>query len=114
MMRARARAERLQVSARETDGTLREVCLWPDARGQYQPLLSHCEWGLPRRASGARPRRADSPVGKTGRSGAIHTRGLRGCSLGSYEPRATTTDPGRDYMGYANASYIGPLPAHQT
>jgi len=25
-----------------------------------------------------RPRRADSPVGKTGRSGAIHTRGMRG------------------------------------
>ena len=30
------------------------------ARNCTQPLFSHCEWGL--------PRRADSPVGKTGRS----------------------------------------------
>jgi len=52
MMMMRARAPRdCKPVARETDGTLREVCLWPDARGQYQPLLSHCEWGLPRRAS---------------------------------------------------------------
>ena len=36
-----------------------------------QPLFSHCEWGLPRR------RRADSPVGKTGRS-AHSLRSLRG------------------------------------
>jgi hypothetical protein len=37
-----------------------------------------------------RPRRADSPVGKTGRSGAIHTRGLSGFPLleyGAHVPR---------------------------
>jgi len=55
MMMMRARAPRdCKPVARETDGTVCEVCSWPDARGQYQPLLSHCEWGLPRRASGAR------------------------------------------------------------
>ena len=42
------------------------------ATAGLQPLFSHCEWGLPRRAWGLpRRRRADSPVGKTGRSGGI-------------------------------------------
>ena len=43
-----------------------EILTFPDrTREKYQPLFSHCEWGLPRR------RLADSPVGKTGRSGKV-------------------------------------------